>query len=91
MRYRVAPKGPGDRAFFVFAEGIPMATGKVRFYNEAKGFGIITPDVTGPTLFMHQSSIRSPGVKKLKASQRVEFDVENRPEGLTATNIKMLA
>lgn len=68
-----------------------MATGVVRFYNEAKGFGIITPDVTGPTLFAHQASIRSPGVKKLKASQRVEFDVENRPEGLMATNIRMLA
>ena len=66
-----------------------MATGVVRFYNDAKGFGLITPDVSGPTLFAHRASIRSPGVAKLKASQRVEFDVEDRPEGLTATNIRL--
>ena len=68
-----------------------MATGKVRFYNDAKGFGLITPDTGGPALFAHQSSIISRGVKKLKASQRVEFEVENRPEGLTAMNIRMPA
>ena len=66
-----------------------MATGIVRFYNEAKGFGLITPDVSGPALFAHRVSIRSAGVKKLKASLRVEFEVENRPEGLTAVNIRI--
>ena len=68
-----------------------MATGTVRFYNETKGFGLITPDLEGPTLFVHSSSIRTPGVKKLRATQRVEFESENRPEGLTATNIRMIA
>jgi cold shock protein len=68
-----------------------MATGVVRFYNETKGFGLITPDLGGPALFASKASIRSPGVKKLKATQRVEFDVESRPEGMAATNIKMLA
>ncbi len=68
-----------------------MATGVVRFYNDSKGFGLITPDLGGPALFAHQSSIRSPGVKKLRATQRVEFDVENRPEGPAASNIRMLA
>ncbi|HSN19032.1 MAG TPA: cold shock domain-containing protein [Usitatibacter sp.] len=68
-----------------------MATGVVRFYNESKGFGLITPDVQGPSLFAHRASLRSPGVKKLKASQRVEFDVEDRPEGRTATNIRIAA
>lgn len=68
-----------------------MATGIVRFFNDSKGFGLITPDLGGPALFAHQSAIRTPGVKKLKPTQRVEFDVENRPEGLTALNIRMLA
>ena len=66
-----------------------MATGIVRFYNDTKGFGLITPDIEGPALFAHQSAIRSPGVKKLKAAQRVEFDVVERPEGRTATNIRL--
>lgn len=68
-----------------------MATGIVRFYNDSKGFGLITPDIDGPALFAHQASIRTPGVKKLKVTQRVEFEIENRPEGLTATNIRTLA
>ena len=68
-----------------------MATGVVRFFNDLKGFGLITPDLGGPALFAHQSAIRTPGVKKLKATQRVEFEIENRPEGPAASNIRMLA
>ncbi len=68
-----------------------MATGVVRFYNDSKGFGLITPDLGGPALFVSGSSIRTPGVKKLKATQRVEFDIENRAEGPAASNIRMLA
>ena len=68
-----------------------MATGIVRFFNDAKGFGLITPDIEGPALFVHQSAIRTPGVKKLKPTQRVEFDIENRPEGPTVTNLRTLA
>ncbi len=68
-----------------------MATGIVRFYNDSKGFGLITPDAGGPPLFVHQSAIRTPGVKKLKPTQRVQFDIENRPEGPAASNLYMLA
>ncbi len=68
-----------------------MATGIVRFFNAAKGFGLITPDEGGPALFAHQSAIRTPGVKKLKVTQRVEFDIESRPEGLSASNIRTLS
>ena len=68
-----------------------MATGIVRFFNDAKGFGLITPDLGGPAIFAHQSAIRTPGVKKLKATQRVEYDLEIRPEGPAANNIKTLA
>jgi CspA family cold shock protein len=66
-----------------------MATGIVRYYNDTKGFGLITPDVPGPALFAHSTAIRTPGVKKLRAAQRVQFDVETRPEGVMATNIRL--
>jgi cold shock protein len=65
-----------------------MATGTVRFYNDAKGFGLITPDTGGPALFAHSADIR--GGKKLKARQLVEYDVAETPEGSRAANIKML-
>ena len=68
-----------------------MATGIVRSYNDSKGFGLITPDLGGPTIFAHQSAIATPGVKKLKVTQRVEYEVEIRPEGPAAANLRMLA
>jgi cold shock protein len=64
-----------------------MATGTVRFFNQSKGFGLITPDIGGPALFAQASDIR--GGKKLKALQHVEFDVVEAPEGIRATNIRM--
>jgi CspA family cold shock protein len=67
-----------------------MATGVVRSFNPNKGFGLIAPDLGGPPLFAHQSAIASPGVKKLVALQRVEYEVEERAEGLAARNIRML-
>ena len=67
-----------------------MATGIVRFFNDSKGFGLITPDLGGPALFAHTAAIKTPGLKKLKPTERVEFDIENRPEGPAATNIRTL-
>ena len=64
-----------------------MATGIVRFYNDSKGFGLITPDLGGPALFAHSSEIK--GAKKLKPSQRVEFDVREAAEGRCAANIRL--
>jgi CspA family cold shock protein len=66
-------------------------TGIVRSYNDSKGFGLITPDLGGPPIFVHQSAIRTPGVKKLKVTQRVEYEVEIRAEGPSAANLRMLA
>ena len=65
-----------------------MATGIVRFYNAAKGFGLITPDLGGPAIFAASADIK--GGKKLAATQRVEFDVVEGPQGTRASNIKML-
>ena len=67
-----------------------MATGIVRSFNDSKGFGLITPDLGGPPIFAHQSAIATPGVKKLKVTQRVEYEVEIRPEGPAAAKIRML-
>jgi cold shock protein len=65
-----------------------MATGTVRFFNDAKGFGLITPDIGGPALFAQSADVR--GGKKLKPTQAVEFDVVEAPEGIRATNIRMI-
>ena len=65
-----------------------MATGIVRFYNDSKGFGLITPDTGGPALFAHAADIKAGG-KKLKPQQRVEFDVREAPHGACACNIKV--
>jgi cold shock protein len=67
-----------------------MATGIVRFYNDSKGFGLITPDIAGPTLFAHSADFK-PGLKKLKALQRVEFEIRESVNGASAANIRMAA
>jgi CspA family cold shock protein len=67
-----------------------MATGTVRFYNDSKGFGLITPDLGGPAIFASSSDIRSPGAKKLKATQRVEFEVREGATGPAAANIRTI-
>lgn len=67
-----------------------MATGIVKWFNDAKGFGFITPDGGGEDLFAHFSEIRSEGFKSLKDNQRVEFEVKNGPKGKQASNIKVV-
>ena len=68
-----------------------MATGVVRMFNNAKGFGLITPDLGGPAIFACASEIQSPGVKKLVARQRVEFEVREASTGETsATAIRLI-
>ncbi len=67
-----------------------MATGTVKWFNDAKGFGFITPEGGGPDLFAHFSAIQSSGFKTLAEGSRVEFDVVSGPKGLQAANIKPL-
>jgi CspA family cold shock protein len=65
-----------------------MATGKVKWFNNAKGYGFILPDNGGDDLFVHYSSIQMEGYKTLKAGQDVVFDVMEGPKGQHATNIQ---
>jgi CspA family cold shock protein len=65
-----------------------MATGTVKWFNDAKGFGFITPDDGGKGLFAHFSAIQGSGFKTLKENQKVSFDVAQGPKGPQAQNIK---
>lgn len=65
-----------------------MAAGIVKWFNDAKGFGFITPDGGGDDLFAHFSAINSEGFKSLREEQRVTFDVTDGPKGQQASNIK---
>ena len=67
-----------------------MATGTVKWFNDAKGFGFITPEGGGADLFAHFSAIQSSGFKTLQENQKVEFDVVSGPKGLQAANIKQI-
>ncbi len=67
-----------------------MATGTVKWFNDSKGFGFITPDDGGKDLFAHHSSIQMDGYKSLKEAQKVQFDVEQGPKGPAATNIRAI-
>lgn len=67
-----------------------MATGTVKWFNDSKGFGFITPDEGGEDLFAHFSAIQSKGFKSLKEDQKVEFEVTTGPKGKQASNIRPL-
>jgi CspA family cold shock protein len=65
-----------------------MATGKVKWFNETKGFGFITPDNGGEDLFAHYSAIQTQGFKVLQENQSVTFDVVQGQKGKQAANIQ---
>ena len=65
-----------------------MANGIVKWFNDAKGFGFITPDEGGEDLFAHFSAINMNGFKTLKEAQRVSFEVVSGPKGKQASNIQ---
>lgn len=65
-----------------------MATGTVKWFNNSKGFGFITPDGGGEDLFAHFSSIEMDGYKSLREEQRVSFDIVDGPKGKQAAKIQ---
>jgi cold shock protein len=71
-----------------FKIGFKMANGTVKWFNDSKGFGFITPDDGGEDLFAHFSAIQMNGFKTLKEGQRVAFEVVAGPKGKQASNIQ---
>ena len=65
-----------------------MASGKVKWFNNAKGYGFIIEEGKSDDLFAHYSAIRMDGYKTLKAGQAVVFDIVQGPKGLHAIEIK---
>ena len=67
-----------------------MATGTVKWFNDAKGFGFITQDNGGPDVFCHHTAIVADGFRTLAEGQKVEFDVTQSPKGPQALSVRTL-
>ncbi len=65
-------------------------TGTVKKFMDGKGFGFIMPDEGTDDVFFHQSEIVTEGFRTLEEGQRVEFDVEEGPKGLSAKQVKLI-
>ncbi|MEQ8323324.1 MAG: cold-shock protein [Vicingaceae bacterium] len=62
-----------------------MSTGTVKFFNNTKGFGFITPDQGGKDVFVHMSGLKD----DISEGDKVSFDVEEGQKGLSAVNVKI--
>ncbi|MBK1691760.1 cold shock domain-containing protein [Ectothiorhodospira mobilis] len=67
-----------------------MLTGTVKWFNESKGFGFITPDDGGKDVFVHFSAIDGGGFRTLAEGQKVSFDTQSTPKGMAAANVKAI-
>ncbi len=65
-----------------------MITGTVKWFNDAKGFGFITPADGSKDVFVHHSAIQGSGFKTLTEGQKVEFSLEQGPKGPSAANVQ---
>ena len=66
-----------------------MSSGKVKWFNESKGFGFIEPDEGGDDIFVHFSSIKAEGFKTLNEGQAVTYNTEEGPKGLHAVEVEV--
>ncbi|KAA8830273.1 MULTISPECIES: cold-shock protein [Bifidobacterium] len=67
-----------------------MATGTVKFFSAAKGYGFITPEGGGEDVFVHWSAINAQGYRTLDEGDKVEFEAERGPKGMQATKVTKL-
>lgn len=67
-----------------------MPIGKVKWFNDKKGFGFIEPDGGGEDIFVHHTSIVSDGFRTLAEGQSVQFEVVRGPKGMQATNVQKM-
>ena len=74
----------------LFSSPVFAATGIVKWFNESKGFGFITPDDGSKDVFVHFSAINIEGFKTLAEGQRVIFNVEDGPKGPQASNVSIM-
>lgn len=64
-----------------------MATGKVKWFNDSKGYGFITPDDGSPDVFVHHNNIKAEGFKSLAEGQSVSYNTEQGDKGPSAVNV----
>ncbi|MGC4114097.1 MAG: cold shock domain-containing protein [Myxococcales bacterium] len=67
-----------------------MARGKVKWFNDAKGFGFISQDEGGEDVFVHHTAIQMDGFRSVAEGDAVEFEVTKGPKGLQAANVRKL-
>jgi CspA family cold shock protein len=67
-----------------------MASGTVKWFNAQKGYGFIQPDDGSKDVFVHITAVERAGLSDLNEGQKVSFDLEERPRGTSATNLKLV-